>query len=90
MTTRHWSLTRRLTLFFLLATTALIATVAWVSDNYLRDATALELDATAVARLKDLRVRSQASPSMPREELIDLADQISSEGSYAMLGVSGA
>jgi signal transduction histidine kinase len=87
---RRWSLTRRLTLYFLLGTTALVVAVAAVSDNYLRNAANTELDAIAEARLKDLRVRSQALSSFegdpsqppPNDELIRLADEIAREGPY--------
>ncbi|MCC7014894.1 MAG: hypothetical protein IT454_20195 [Planctomycetes bacterium] len=92
MISRRWSLTRRLTLFFLLATTAVVLAVAWVSDDYLRRSTDSELDALAEARLKDLRVRSQAlaqapgDPTRPahtgKEELLALADEIATEGPY--------
>lgn len=94
MISRRWSLTRRLTLFFLFGTTILVLAIAWVSDDYLRRATDSELDALAEARLKDLRVRSQALTQLSdesnsliqagKEDLLRLADEIAAEGPYGV------
>jgi two-component system, OmpR family, heavy metal sensor histidine kinase CusS len=62
LTPRHWSLTRRLTLWFVAGTTVIVLAVSWMSHAYLRLTVDKELDLLTESRIKELRARFQSLP----------------------------
>jgi two-component system heavy metal sensor histidine kinase CusS len=74
---RHWSLTRRLTLWFVAGTTVIVLAVSWMSHAYLLLTVNNELDALTESRIKELRARFQSVPDGSVEAFDAIAADIS-------------
>jgi len=75
---RNWSLSRRLTLWFVLGTTGFALAMAAVTAVYVFDSIEHELDVLAENRLKELRLRLLGTTTQNAEDFDRIANEIAS------------